>query len=117
MDSVWSAFQAACGLVLRRVQQVRQDLPRGRRTQCRQCLGCLQGGQRESGQREGNRTRALQEPTGDRAYEHLARVLLGARECHRALGTEEAFTAHLAGLRTELKRRPKLMSIHDRHGL
>ncbi|WP_433450139.1 SWIM zinc finger family protein [Streptomyces sp. CA-142005] len=57
------------------------------------------------------------EPTGDRAYEHLARLLLGARECHRALGTEEAFTAHLVGLRAELKRRRKLMSILDRHGL
>ncbi|MEU6771401.1 hypothetical protein [Streptomyces sp. NPDC046759] len=57
------------------------------------------------------------EPTGDRAYEHLARLLLGARECHRALGTEEAFTAHLAGLRAELKRRRRLMSILDRHGL
>ncbi|MGW7818146.1 SWIM zinc finger family protein [Streptomyces puniciscabiei] len=57
------------------------------------------------------------EPTGDRAYEHLARLLLGARECHRALGTEEVFGVYLAGLRTELKRRRKLMSILDRHGL
>ncbi|MFF9812310.1 SWIM zinc finger domain-containing protein [Streptomyces sp. NPDC014006] len=57
------------------------------------------------------------EPTGDRAYEHLARLLLGARECHRALGTEDPFTAYLAGLRTELKRRRKLMSILDRYGL
>ncbi|MFC9929550.1 SWIM zinc finger domain-containing protein [Streptomyces sp. NPDC127190] len=57
------------------------------------------------------------EPTGDRAYERLARLLLGARECHRALGTEDAFAAHLAGLRAELKRRRKLMSILDRHGL
>ncbi|MEU0737970.1 SWIM zinc finger family protein [Streptomyces sp. NPDC006134] len=59
----------------------------------------------------------LKEPTGDRAYEHLARLLLGARDCHRALGTEEAFTAYLTGLRTELKRRRKLMSILDRYGL
>ncbi|MEU0003447.1 SWIM zinc finger family protein [Streptomyces sp. NPDC006314] len=57
------------------------------------------------------------EPTGDRAYEHLARLLLGARECHRALGTEDPFTAYLAGLRTELKRRRKLMTILDRYGL
>ncbi|WP_413470967.1 SWIM zinc finger family protein [Streptomyces peucetius] len=59
----------------------------------------------------------LKEPTGDRAYEHLARLLLGARDCHRALGTQEAFTDCLAGLRAELKRRRKLMSILDRYGL
>ncbi|WP_435271171.1 SWIM zinc finger family protein [Streptomyces sp. 1222.5] len=57
------------------------------------------------------------EPTGDRAYEHLAQLLLGARDCHRALGTEEVFGVYLAGLRTELKRRRKLMSILDRHSL
>jgi uncharacterized Zn finger protein len=59
----------------------------------------------------------LKEPTGDRAYERLARLLLGARDCHRALGTQEAFTDYLAGLRAELKRRRKLMSILDRYGL
>ncbi|MCM2579418.1 SWIM zinc finger family protein [Streptomyces meridianus] len=57
------------------------------------------------------------EPTGDRAYEHLARLLQGVRDCHRALRTEEVFGVYLAGLRTELKRRRKLMSILDRHGL
>ncbi|MGK5497865.1 SWIM zinc finger family protein [Streptomyces sp. URMC 125] len=57
------------------------------------------------------------EPTGDRAYEHLAGLLLAARDCHRALGTEDAFTVYLGGLRTELGRRRKLMSILDRHGL
>ncbi|GAA2335357.1 SWIM zinc finger family protein [Streptomyces cuspidosporus] len=59
----------------------------------------------------------LKEPTGDRVYEHLARLLQGARDCHRALGTQEAFTGYLAGLRAELKRRRKLMSILDRYGL
>jgi uncharacterized Zn finger protein len=59
----------------------------------------------------------LKEPTGDRAYEHLARLLLGVRDCHRALGTQEAFTDYLANLRAELKRRRKLMSILDRCGL
>ncbi|MGF0175766.1 SWIM zinc finger family protein [Streptomyces sp. Marseille-Q5077] len=59
----------------------------------------------------------LKEPTGERAYEHLARLLLGARDCHRALGTQEAFTGYLADLRTELRRRRKLMSILDRYGL
>ncbi|MEU6707858.1 hypothetical protein [Streptomyces wuyuanensis] len=43
--------------------------------------------------------------------------MLSARDCHHALGTQEAFTEHLAGLRTELKRRRKLMSILDRYGL
>ncbi|MFD4256211.1 SWIM zinc finger domain-containing protein [Streptomyces sp. NPDC058534] len=57
------------------------------------------------------------EPTGDRAYEHVARLLLRARDCHRALGTQEAFTVYLAGLRAELRRRRKLMSILDRYGL
>ncbi|MDQ8701138.1 hypothetical protein RCO28_01375 [Streptomyces sp. LHD-70] len=59
----------------------------------------------------------MKEPTGDRAYEHVARLLLGARDCHRALGTQEAFAVYLAGLRAELKRRRKLMSILDRYGL
>ncbi len=57
------------------------------------------------------------EPTGDRAYEHLAGLLLAVRDCHRALGTEDAFTLFLADLRRELKRRRKLMSILDRQGL
>ncbi|MEU3961134.1 SWIM zinc finger family protein [Streptomyces buecherae] len=57
------------------------------------------------------------EPTGDRAYEHLARLLRAARNCHRALGTEGAFTAYLTDLRRELQRRRKLMTILDRHGL
>lgn len=57
------------------------------------------------------------EPTGDRAYERLAGLLLGARDCHHALGTEAAFTEYLVGLRTELKRRRKLMTVLDRHGL
>jgi hypothetical protein len=59
----------------------------------------------------------LKEPTGDRAYERLARLLLSARDCYHALGTEDAFTVYLTGLRTELKRRRKLMSILDRYGM
>ncbi|MFI2029000.1 SWIM zinc finger domain-containing protein [Streptomyces buecherae] len=55
--------------------------------------------------------------TGDRAYEHLARLLQAARNCHRALGTEDAFTVYLTDLRWELKRRRKLMTLLDRHGL
>jgi len=59
----------------------------------------------------------LKGPTGDRVYEQMARLLLDVRSCHRALGTEDEFTAYLADLRTELKRRRKLISILDRHGL
>ncbi|MCX4516001.1 hypothetical protein OHA27_38535 [Streptomyces sp. NBC_01619] len=59
----------------------------------------------------------LKEPTGDRVYEHMARLLLGARDCHRALDTLNDFTAYLAVLRADLKRRRKLMTILDRHGL
>jgi uncharacterized Zn finger protein len=59
----------------------------------------------------------LKGPTGDRVYERMARLLLDARACHRALGTEGRFTAYLVALRTELKRRRKLMTVLDRHGL
>ncbi|MCT9005728.1 SWIM zinc finger family protein [Streptomyces rhizosphaerihabitans] len=59
----------------------------------------------------------LKEPTGERVYERLARLLLDVRSCHRALGTEDAFTPYLAGLRAELKRRRKLMTVLDGHGL
>ncbi|MER6981450.1 DUF6880 family protein [Streptomyces carpinensis] len=59
----------------------------------------------------------LKEPTGDRVYERMAQLLLNARDCHQALDTEAEFTAHLADLRAELKRRRKLMTILDRHGL
>ncbi|MGI5459747.1 SWIM zinc finger family protein [Streptomyces sp. CA-249302] len=59
----------------------------------------------------------LKEPTGDRVYERMARLLLDARACHQALGTEDEFSAYLAELRAELKRRRKLMTLLDRHGL
>ncbi|WP_327312955.1 SWIM zinc finger family protein [Streptomyces sp. NBC_01235] len=59
----------------------------------------------------------LKGPTGDRVYEQMARLLLEVRACHRSLGTEDEFTTYLAGLRAELKRRRKLITILDRHGL
>ncbi|MFF1628298.1 SWIM zinc finger domain-containing protein [Streptomyces sp. NPDC058272] len=59
----------------------------------------------------------LKEPTGDHVYERMAQLLLDARTCHRVLGTEVEFTAYLAALRVDLKRRRKLMTILDRHGL
>lgn len=60
---------------------------------------------------------ALRRPTGDRAYERLAGLLLDVRACHRALGTEERFTAYLAALRADLGRRRRLLAVLDRHGL
>jgi hypothetical protein len=36
---------------------------------------------------------------------------------HLALGIEREFTVYLASLRVELKRRRKLMTTLDRHGL
>ncbi|MEU2262063.1 hypothetical protein ABZ557_17710 [Streptomyces sp. NPDC019645] len=59
----------------------------------------------------------LKGPTGDRVYERMARLLLGARDCHRALGTLDEFAAYVSALRVELKRRRKLMTILDRHRL
>ncbi|MER5960552.1 hypothetical protein [Streptomyces longhuiensis] len=59
----------------------------------------------------------VKEPTGDRVYERMALLLRGARDCHRALDTVGEFTAYVCALRVELKRRRKLMTILDRHGL
>ncbi|WP_432182807.1 hypothetical protein [Streptomyces sp. NBC_00063] len=59
----------------------------------------------------------VKEPTGDRAYERMALLLQGARDCHQALDTMGEFTAYVCALRAELKRRRKLMTILDRHGL
>ncbi|TQK51349.1 putative Zn finger protein [Streptomyces sp. SLBN-118] len=55
--------------------------------------------------------------TGDAAYEHLTELLLSARACHRTLGTQDAFAAYMAALRTDQKRKRKLMALLDRHGL
>lgn len=55
--------------------------------------------------------------TGDANYQHIARLLLGARACHRKLGTPQDFTAYLTALRTEQKRKRNLMKILDQHGL
>ncbi|GAP51157.1 hypothetical protein [Streptomyces azureus] len=47
----------------------------------------------------------------------MARPLPHARACHLALGIEHECTVYLASLLVELKRRRKLMTILDRHGL
>ncbi|MFD7779030.1 SWIM zinc finger domain-containing protein [Streptomyces sp. NPDC059753] len=57
------------------------------------------------------------EPTGDRAYERMALLLHRARDCHRALDTMGEFPTYVCALRAELKRRRKLMTILDAHGL
>lgn len=59
----------------------------------------------------------LKQETGDQAYERMARLLDGARACHVRLGTEPAFEMYLRGLRADQKRKHKLMSILDAHGL
>ncbi|MCY0941430.1 SWIM zinc finger family protein [Streptomyces antarcticus] len=59
----------------------------------------------------------LRERTGDSTYERMAELLLSARACHRTLGTESEFAAYLAALRTDQKRKRKLMATLDRHGL
>ncbi|MFD7256199.1 SWIM zinc finger domain-containing protein [Streptomyces sp. NPDC059874] len=59
----------------------------------------------------------LLEQTGDSTYERLAQLLLGARACHRTLGTEAEFVTFLAALRGDQKRKRKLMAVLDRHGL
>ncbi|WHM40809.1 SWIM zinc finger family protein [Streptomyces sp. BPTC-684] len=59
----------------------------------------------------------LKKTTGDRAYQQMARLLLGARACHRELGTQQEFTEYLAALRTDQKRKRNLMKILDQHGL
>lgn len=59
----------------------------------------------------------LKKSTGDAAYEQLTSLLLSLRACHRLLGTDEDFTAYATTLRTELKRKRKLMAMWDEHGV
>jgi hypothetical protein len=47
----------------------------------------------------------------------MARLLAAARECHDRLGTSRAFDAYLRALRTDQKRKPKLMRILKAHQL
>lgn len=55
--------------------------------------------------------------TGNAVYEQLTGLLLGMRDCHRLLGTEAEFTAHLAALRSGQRRKRNLMRLLDQHGL
>ncbi|MDX2936504.1 SWIM zinc finger family protein [Streptomyces ipomoeae] len=55
--------------------------------------------------------------TGNAVYEQLVGLLLNIRDCHRRLGTPEAFTAYVTALRTSQKRKRNLMRLMDEHGL
>ncbi|MEU3776091.1 SWIM zinc finger family protein [Streptomyces sp. NPDC032472] len=59
----------------------------------------------------------LRKQTGDSTYERMAELLLNARACHRALGTEAEFATYLTALRADQKRKRKLMARLDQHGL
>ncbi|WP_329283986.1 SWIM zinc finger family protein [Streptomyces sp. NBC_00691] len=55
--------------------------------------------------------------TGDATYEKLTALLLSARACHIALGTRDTFTAYTTTLRAVQRRKRKLMTLLDQHGL
>lgn len=59
----------------------------------------------------------LRKQTGDGTYERMTELLLSARTCHQALGTELEFATYLAALRADQKRKRKLMTKLDQHGL
>ncbi|AZS74147.1 hypothetical protein DDE74_27190 [Streptomyces lydicus] len=59
----------------------------------------------------------LQQQTGHPAYERMTELLLSARACHRARGTEAEFTRYLADLRAHQKRKRNLLRMLDEHGL
>jgi tetratricopeptide (TPR) repeat protein len=60
---------------------------------------------------------ALKQEVGDKAYERLARLLLSARACHARLGTQAAFSLYLRAVREDQKRKRRLISVLDGHGL
>ncbi|MEU8476361.1 hypothetical protein [Streptomyces hygroscopicus] len=55
--------------------------------------------------------------TGDGNYARVADLLTKARACHEELGAPYDFTAYVAPLRTEQKRKRNLMRILDHRGL
>jgi uncharacterized Zn finger protein len=59
----------------------------------------------------------LRAQTGNGVYEQVARLLLAARGCHRALGTPVEFDRYLALFRTDQKRKRNLMKILNQKGL
>ncbi|MGF1425626.1 SWIM zinc finger family protein [Kitasatospora sp. LaBMicrA B282] len=59
----------------------------------------------------------LKQVTGDGNYQQMATLLLSARTCHRALGTETEFASYLAALRADQKRKRNLLKILAEKGL
>lgn len=60
---------------------------------------------------------ALKQETGDKAYERLARLLLSARACHARVSTQAAFDLYLRAFRADQKRKRRLITVLDGHGL
>ncbi|MFJ5643478.1 SWIM zinc finger domain-containing protein [Streptomyces sp. NPDC093223] len=59
----------------------------------------------------------LKQSTKDEAYQEITRLLRSVRACHHRLGTPDEFSRHMAALRTELKRKRKLMQLLDTNDL
>jgi uncharacterized Zn finger protein len=59
----------------------------------------------------------LTKMTGNDVYQRIARLLLAARACHRALGTEAEFNRYAADLRAGQKSKRNLIKILDQHNI
>ncbi|MFJ8157087.1 SWIM zinc finger domain-containing protein [Streptomyces sp. NPDC094468] len=59
----------------------------------------------------------LKQSTKDEAYQEITRLLRSIRACHQRLGTPGEFSRHMAALRTDLKRKRKLMQLLDANDL
>jgi uncharacterized Zn finger protein len=59
----------------------------------------------------------LKTMTGDPVYHRMAGLLSSARSCHEAMGTTDKFRGYLAALRTDQRRKRKLLKILDANGL
>ena len=59
----------------------------------------------------------LRTQTGDSAYQQIAALLAKIRDCHQQLGTPPQFTAYLAALRADQKRKRNLIKLLDQRGL
>ncbi|MFJ9348356.1 SWIM zinc finger domain-containing protein [Streptomyces sp. NPDC101237] len=59
----------------------------------------------------------LKQSTKDEAYQEIVRLLRSIRACHQRLGTPDEFSRHMTALRTELKRKRKLIQLLDSNDL
>ncbi|MFI9765812.1 SWIM zinc finger domain-containing protein [Streptomyces sp. NPDC052415] len=59
----------------------------------------------------------LTQQTGNTVYERLVSLLLSVRDCHRRLGTEDEFAAHVQALRAAHKRKRNLMRLMEEQGM